>query len=49
MPQRQQESRTGVVVGLEVPLVALSAPHQLFPPPQSLAFSQLYIGHSWGR
>lgn len=43
------QSPGGLVVGAEIPLVGGSALHQVFPPPMSLAFSQLYLGHTWGR
>lgn len=42
------QSPSGLVLGAELPLVGASALHQVFPPPMSLAFSQLYIGRSWG-
>lgn len=43
------QSPGGLVLGAELPLIGGSALHQVFPPPMSLAFSQLYVGHSWGR
>jgi hypothetical protein len=43
------QSPSGFVAGADLPLVGLRTPHHGFPPPLSLAFSQVYIGHSWGR
>jgi hypothetical protein len=40
---------SGVVFGADLPLFGMRTPHHWFPPPVSLAFTQAYIGYSWGR
>jgi hypothetical protein len=51
------EAPSGFVAGLDLPLLAFDQAHDLargrtegievFPPPLSLAFSQMYLGYSW--
>ena len=51
------EAPSGFVAGLDLPLLAFDQAHDLargrpegvevFPPPLSFAFSQLYLGYSW--
>lgn len=51
------ESPSGFVAGLDLPLFAFDQAHdvvrgrtagvELFPPPISFAFAQLYLGHAW--
>jgi len=51
------EALSGFVAGLDLPLFAFDQAHDLargrtegievFPPPLSLAFSQVYVGYSW--
>jgi hypothetical protein len=51
------EAPSGFVAGLDLPLFAFDQAHDLargrtegievFPPPLSLAFSQVYVGYSW--
>jgi len=43
------QSPSGFIAGVDLPVFAFSVPHQAFAPPISLAFTQLYLGHSWGR
>jgi hypothetical protein len=40
---------SGVVFGADLPLFGMRTPNHRFPPPVSLAFTQAYIGYSWGR
>jgi hypothetical protein len=51
------EAPSGFIAGLDLPLFAFDQAHDLvrgrtegietFPPPVSLAFSQVYVGYSW--
>jgi hypothetical protein len=43
------QSPGGLVFGVDLPLYGLRPGHDQFPPPVSLAFTQLYLGYSWGR
>ena len=51
------QARSGFVAGLDLPLLGFDQAHdvargrtegvELFPPPLSFAFSQVYVGYSW--
>jgi hypothetical protein len=51
------QAASGFIAGLDLPLFAFDQAHdlargrtegiELFPPPLSLAFSQVYVGYSW--
>jgi hypothetical protein len=43
------QSPSGLVAGADLPVVGLRTPHHGFPPPFALAFTQVYLGYSWGR
>jgi hypothetical protein len=42
------DSPRGFVAGVDVPVVGIRLPHHWFAPPEALAFSQVYVGYSWG-
>jgi hypothetical protein len=39
------ELPSGLVLGADLPVVGIRFPHHGFPPPESLAFSQVYVGY----
>jgi hypothetical protein len=43
------EAPSGFVAGADLPVFGMRLPHHAFPPPQSLAFTQMYVGYSWAR
>ena len=45
----QYRAAGGLVLGAYVPLYGFNLGHRQFPPPASLAFSQVYLGYSWDR
>ena len=42
------ESTRGIIGGLDVPIVGLRVPHHWFLPPEAQAFTQVYVGYTWG-
>lgn len=43
------EGPSGFVAGADLPLYGVRLASHPFPPPESLAFTQVYVGYSWGR
>jgi hypothetical protein len=43
------QAPSGFVAGADLPVYGLRLSNHPFPPPESLAFAQAYIGYSWGR
>jgi hypothetical protein len=43
------QAPSGFVAGADLPVYGVRLANHPFPPPESLAFSQVYIGYSWGR
>jgi hypothetical protein len=43
------DSPSGFVAGADLPIYGLRLSNHPFPPPESLAFAQAYIGYSWSR